>query len=1018
MPCRFHARAASPHALISAALCATFALSSHTQTPRIPPEQLTKAEQALQYGDTTVLPTILQAADQGSTAAKHDLGLIFLAGYSSHPADPVLALQWFEAASHAGDPRSASYIGDFYTNPRNGKPDAPNALYWYEKAERTHDLRGTILLSDLYRKGGIIPRDIPHSANILAIAAGFPKPLATDFIAQQLVIHLMDSETALGSIYEHGDGVPRSTVLANRWYTKAAALGSAPAVIAQINLYLAKGGAQNLALATKTLDKLVDAQDHNRIVESTDQIGPTYIAIGRQYETRGPAGIDTAQALFLKAANFTSTEGLFELAQRFITGDGTPVDLDRAYNLIQPYLLESSQQARAVIGALREAYLKATPPNIMRAQALSIRTTPRIPVEAAEAAAFAGPPPATPPTILERYPNLQAPDTVAPLQDFAVQVSLNAFQFDTNTQILNGDQDNGQLKIALPAGLSSMPIDVALIAPGMIFTDGTNTGTLTLDATNPNSVPAIFHVRAPAAPKATQLIATLTYHQTFLAQLARNITITAATTDAASQPQTPTVGIAAPVNPNNIPSPTRSDTTPIGEHLQSAITKPAPTQPAAPKPPVVTMLPPRPIAAPTPQPVLPDPTDKLSDLTIIETLVGDSMMYQILGPGIDPAAPVAVPNAAATAAKVQSDYSQLQSQALLLAAGTGAACAADRASHAAKPANDGSDTDPSCSDSVFARGLIEGIGTDLYTHDAPESFRTIYQQMLTAHTRLHSITVVTNNPLLPWELMCVPSPTGKGCNLLGLTTAIVRENSAAPQLAQPADIPFSSIDVVAPNYTGTLSLAGVATELKSIKTAFPAMHQVGGDANSVSLMVKSAPQGIIHFTGHGKRVDSSTPAPVPAQTTAATSTPLTAPVLLAPSVAIALEDYDMTPDTFIAFRAEGNATAHPFYFFNACDLGQSDKELTYVAGWAPDLMRSGAAGYLGALYEVGDASASSFAAHFYDGLKANLASNTPWTMADLVTQARQQTYAESNDPTALAYVLYAKPFMKLIPTKE
>jgi hypothetical protein len=37
-------------------------------------------------------------------------------------------------------------------------------------------------------------------------------------------------------------------------------------------------------------------------------------------------------------------------------------------------------------------------------------------------------------------------------------------------------------------------------------------------------------------------------------------------------------------------------------------------------------------------------------------------------------------------------------------------------------------------------------------------------------------------------------------------------------------------------------------------------------------------------------------------------------------------------------------------------------------------------------------------------------------MADLVTQARQQTYAESNDPTALAYVLYAKPFMKLVPT--
>ncbi len=111
---------------------------------------------------------------------------------------------------------------------------------------------------------------------------------------------------------------------------------------------------------------------------------------------------------------------------------------------------------------------------------------------------------------------------------------------------------------------------------------------------------------------------------------------------------------------------------------------------------------------------------------------------------------------------------------------------------------------------------------------------------------------------------------------------------------------------------------------------------------------------------------------------------------------------------------EDGKPSHPFYFFNACDLGRSDPQLNYVDGWAPALMQSGASGYLGALYEVGDASAVSFASHFYAGLKSNLGSEGNWSMADLVTAARKATYAESNDPTALAYVLYAKPYMKMV----
>ena len=953
----------------SAVLGGFFAISALTSSAQTDSPQ--------QHFGGASLPALVQLADAGNGAAQRDLGLVFLFGADHRRADAVLALQWFEAAALHGDVRAASYIGDFYLGPANGPVELDSGRFWYRKAHLAQDARGTVALAALSCKGIGTPVDLPHCGVLLDEALQYRSPSDPPDVNASLQRY----DLLVGSAYQSGKGVPGRMTLAASWYDKAASLGYVPAAVAESRLYSEPGGLRpNLPKAIAILDSVTAIALAGSVpnvckparFEAHDDVTQAYVNIGAHYEARGERWFPQALAAYNKAAALGEGAPAIALGLRYANGTGVVENLDKAQTILlaltQSSAIKLDDRVALSIALKIVAIRSAVHGNTLdtahlemltkAAQREAIFVCPTI-AEAYAASALPLPP-------VERYPNLQAPDTVAPLQIFTVQVSLNTVQFDNNTQVLNVPQSNGRLQFTLPEGLSSMPVDVALIAPGMTFVAGsTNTATLTLDSARPNSTPATFQVQAPATTTATELIATLTYHQTFLAQLARDITIAA-----------PPLTLE--------PAATRSDNTPIGAHTEP--------QNPAPKPPILTLNAPRP-GPPAPQPLLPNATGRLSDLTIIETLVGDSMSYQIIGPAIDPSAPSLVPNAAATALKVQADYSQLQAQALLLAAGTGAACASDRAAHAKSAA--------SCTDAVFSRGLIEGIGTDLYTHDAPDSFRMIYQQMLAAHTRLHSITIVSNNPLLPWELMCVPAPTGKGCNLLGLTTAIVRENSAAPQLAQAADIPFSAINVVAPNYTGTLSLAGAAAELKNIKATFPRTTRIDGDASSVSTMVKAAPEGIIHFSGHGKRVTSTDP----------TATKL------APRVAIALEDYDMTPDTFVAFRAEGDASAHPFYFFNACDLGQSDKELTYVAGWAPELMRSGAAGYLGALYEVGDLSASSFAAHFYAGLKANLAGNQAWTMAELVTWARQQTYAESNDPTALAYVLYAKPFMRLVGTQ-
>jgi CHAT domain-containing protein len=90
----------------------------------------------------------------------------------------------------------------------------------------------------------------------------------------------------------------------------------------------------------------------------------------------------------------------------------------------------------------------------------------------------------------------------------------------------------------------------------------------------------------------------------------------------------------------------------------------------------------------------------------------------------------------------------------------------------------------------------------------------------------------------------------------------------------------------------------------------------------------------------------------------------------------------------------------------ACEVGQATQAVGALDGWAPALLDSGASGYLGALWPVSDTVAGSFAENFYKALSEN--TDTP--LAEVVRQARQQTYDETHNPTALSYVLYADPF--------
>jgi hypothetical protein len=121
---------------------------------------------------------------------------------------------------------------------------------------------------------------------------------------------------------------------------------------------------------------------------------------------------------------------------------------------------------------------------------------------------------------------------------------------------------------------------------------------------------------------------------------------------------------------------------------------------------------------------------------------------------------------------------------------------------------------------------------------------------------------------------------------------------------------------------------------------------------------------------------------------------------------IQLEDDELDVMTLRGLFS-GKNEKHPFFFVNACDIGQAHHVVNFVDGWAPAVLEGGASGYIGGLWSLGDKGAAEFATRFYQLLAEELESGAV-TIADVLQQTRKQFY-ENGDPTFLAYVYYGDP---------
>jgi hypothetical protein len=563
---------------------------------------------------------------------------------------------------------------------------------------------------------------------------------------------------------------------------------------------------------------------------------------------------------------------------------------------------------------------------------------------------------------LERYPNIEAPDSVTAGQEIAVQVSLTEDQIAPETKIVAGAQKDGRLQLSMLAGEKQWKMTVNLTAPGMEITrGGTNTQEMTITKDGDSTI-VVFYLRAQQLntdKRDSRILATLWHEGAFIARISRPLTIMAggqATASSRDESEAPTAAssilpaASAPVAAPQAPATAARFSEPSSNVAPAVMMRVATTRIQN-------------------QPALRlDPAIAAPDLTIIENRVGNMLRLTLYSAKTAPVE-ADIPDADDLHKWINAHFAQLASK--------GRGLTTEGASPEAQQAH--------------ASDYLNAFGNELYDRMAPQAFKDLFFRVWpSGMARGGSIQVFSDDPSLPWELMRPALPNGTRGDFLGAQFSVARWPLSHRGMARPPQtVAIERSVVIAPGYGGAQALTAANDELKTLKDKLGFM-QVTGNYVSVRTLAGHPPQGIVHFAGHGRVLSQNG----------------------VPQFEIVLEDAEIDPGTWQTL-ASASTESHPLFFFNACDLGSSQQFMNDVDGWAPALLGNGASGYIGALWPVKDSTAAQFATMFYDQMGKSMAAGSKPNVAELLMQTRAEVFRQSHDVTALAYVFYGDPKLVL-----
>jgi hypothetical protein len=263
--------------------------------------------------------------------------------------------------------------------------------------------------------------------------------------------------------------------------------------------------------------------------------------------------------------------------------------------------------------------------------------------------------------------------------------------------------------------------------------------------------------------------------------------------------------------------------------------------------------------------------------------------------------------------------------------------------------------------------------------------KALQERLWSLRASIRSLRIESEEPWIPWEL----------CRLVGREGDRIVESGFFCEefvmarwifdVRRKPTLRLRRLGIIAP--VGS-DLAGVQVEQRDLLGIARQDLAIESIPCRFLAVLSALGQGIydgLHFAGHA----------------AYRSDPNRSHILLEANEALTPED--------LSGEVANLGRTWPLVFLNACQAGRGGFSLTDLGGWAPVLLRAGAAAFLGPLWEVTDDSARIFAREFYEKLFSGL------PIGEAVRHARLKVRDElPGNPAWLTYTLFADPLARLV----
>jgi hypothetical protein len=295
--------------------------------------------------------------------------------------------------------------------------------------------------------------------------------------------------------------------------------------------------------------------------------------------------------------------------------------------------------------------------------------------------------------------------------------------------------------------------------------------------------------------------------------------------------------------------------------------------------------------------------------------------------------------------------------------------------------------------------MLEDIGRTLYPDLLPLELRSELERH---GSNIKNICIHADGDHIPWEMILMPpgmcGGEQRGAEFLAQRYEVTRWMDG---YKAPATITLRELKLVVPRYPPGQELRCAADE-SAFLSGLAAMAVTPVPAKLVNVLKLLATGGfdVLHFLGHGQQPEADLPRS--ALELEPADDPPSGPGSEVPPYR---PDY-LKPDS-CRLRAEQWKQRRPLIFLNACQSGRRDVGLLQPDGWARAALGSKAGAFVGTLWSIRDETAFKFAKTFYGSLLDQK------TFGESALIARR-AFTQQEDPSWLAYVVYAHPNTKAV----